>query len=61
MDENSDGNISKDEFSKYMLNYQKRQLCELDGEMEDIRTMFREVACGEVNSKFGTMTEQIAV
>lgn len=47
MDGNSDGRVSKDEFASCLLDMQKKQLLEVEGQLEDIRKLFREVALQE--------------
>jgi hypothetical protein len=47
IDQNSDGKISKEEFINYILPKQKQKLLEMEGEMENYRRIYREIAIEE--------------
>ena len=49
IDANSDGKISREEFINYIVEQQKKQLLEVEGKLEDIRKMFREVAMADAD------------
>lgn len=42
-----------------MIDYQKRRLCEVESELEDIRTMFREAACAQANQSKDQFVEAL--
>ena len=47
IDQNSDGKISIEEFINYILPKQKQKLLEMEGEMENYRRIYREIAIEE--------------
>ena len=47
IDQNSDGKISKEEFIKCIFPKQKQKLLEMEGEMENYRRIYREIAIEE--------------
>lgn len=49
IDANSDGKISREEFTNFIVEQQKKQLLEVEGQLEDIRKMFREVAMADAD------------